>query len=99
MAVNGKSGLALLLIAMGVVIALNKLGLHLHLMGLLAPLALIGFGYLGIRNGKKIGWVLFGLGGLILAVKLSGLIGILIAIAMISYGVSILKQQSHSYHG
>ncbi|MCD1259928.1 hypothetical protein B5M42_013915 [Paenibacillus athensensis] len=100
MAVNGKSGLALLLIAMGVVIGLNQLGLHLHVMGILVPLALIGFGYLGIRNGRKIGWVLFGFGGLILAIKLSGLIGILIAVAMIAYGVSILKQQrSHTYHG
>ncbi|UUZ90345.1 hypothetical protein LJK87_30980 [Paenibacillus sp. P25] len=79
-------------------ILLNKLtGLHHfghYIMGFLFPLAMIGLGYVGIKNGKSaIGWILILLGGLILIGKLSGVIAILIAIGLIVYGFSLFRKR------
>lgn len=96
MKLTRNSGLALLLIFFGSLIILNKIGVHTgHLMGWLFPVAMVGLGYLGIKNGRTaIGWILMGLGGIILLGKLSGFFAILIAIGLIVYGISMLRGKS-----
>jgi lia operon protein LiaI len=96
MSMNRTSGLALLFIVLGGLVLLNKMGLHFHVMGYLVPLAIAGLGYMGIRNGKKIGWFFAILGIVILAAKLSWLISILFAVLLIAFGVSMLKKRSNS---
>jgi hypothetical protein len=91
MAFTKKSGLALLLILLGSVVLFNKLGMHIHLMGFIIPLAIAGLGVVGIQNGKKIGWVFTILGIVILVTKLSWLIAIFFGVALIGYGLSMLK--------
>ncbi|WP_240344344.1 hypothetical protein [Paenibacillus sp. SYP-B3998] len=93
---NGKKGLALLLIALGFIICVNKIGFHMHLMGVLFPLAMVGLGYVGIKNGKKIGWLIAGVGALILLGNLSGLFAVAFAGALIAYGVHLLRQRTDS---
>jgi len=100
MKMNGKKGFALLLIGLGALILLNKAGfLFGHfigsLFGYLFPIAMIFLGYLGIRNGNKlIGWIIAVIGAIMLLGKMSGLIGLLIAIGFIVYGVSILTKRA-----
>lgn len=100
MKMNRHTGLAFLLIFFGAMILLNKLGLHPghlfgHIAGWLFPVAMVGLGYLGLRNGRStIGWVLIVIGGVILLGKLSGLIGIAIAIGLIVFGISMLRNKS-----
>lgn len=98
MRLNGNKGLALFLIAMGALIILDKIGFGLgHLMGYLVPAAIIVLGYIGIKNGSKFfGWVFFILGLLILLGKFSGIIGFIIAIGLIFYGVSLFKKRTSS---
>ncbi|NOU93883.1 hypothetical protein GC093_11690 [Paenibacillus sp. LMG 31456] len=99
MKMNRHIGLALLLILLGALILLNKFGVHTgHLMGYLFPVAMIGLGWLGLKNGKSfIGFILIAIGGLTLMVKLSGLIAIVLAIGLIIYGFSLLKKKSNVY--
>lgn len=96
MSLNRNSGFAMFLIACGALILLDKLGLGFgHLMGWLIPLAMVGLGYYGIKNGKTFfGWVVIVLGAIILLGKFSSLIGILVAIGLIGFGVSRLKNSS-----
>ncbi|MCU6790697.1 MULTISPECIES: hypothetical protein [Paenibacillus] len=99
MRLNRNSGLALALIAFGVMILLSKMGLHMgHIMSYLFPVALIGLGYLGLRNDRTIiGLILIAIGSLVLIVKLSGVIAIIVAIGLIVYGISSLKRKSRAY--
>ncbi|MDF2959987.1 MAG: hypothetical protein K0S39_1722 [Paenibacillus sp.] len=99
MKMNRHSGLALLLILLGALILLNKFGVHTgHVVGYLFPVAMMGLGWLGLKNGKTfIGFALLAIGGLILMVKLSGLIAIAVAIGLIIYGFSLLKKKSSVY--
>lgn len=92
------SGLAILLIAFGALIILNKFGIHLlgPIMSYLIPIAMVGLGYIGIKNGSKFGWIIAGLGAIILLGKLSGWIMIALAIGLIAYGVSMLKSNRHA---
>ncbi|WJH37170.1 hypothetical protein N6H14_16850 [Paenibacillus sp. CC-CFT747] len=97
MKLNGKSGFALVLIVCGALILFDKFAWGLgHLMGLIIPVAMLVFGYIGLKNGKKIiGLALMILGGIILFGKLSGLIGLLIGIGMIAYGISVLRSRAY----
>ncbi|WP_058302460.1 LiaF transmembrane domain-containing protein [Gorillibacterium timonense] len=99
MKLQSKNTFALILIACGALILFGKLGPVLGwFMGLLVPIALIGFGYLGIRNGKKlIGGFLVFLGAIILIGKLTPLIGWIVAILLIAYGISVLTKKNSSY--
>jgi lia operon protein LiaI len=96
MKLNRHSGMALLLIFFGSLILLTKIGHHPgQIMGWVLPIAMLGLGWLGVNNGrKKIGLVLMGIGGLILLVKMSGLFAVLIAIGLILYGISMLRNRS-----
>jgi lia operon protein LiaI len=100
MRLNRNSGLAFLLIAVGSLILLNKMGVHTgHLMSYLFPVAMIGLGWIGIKNNRTfIGLILIGIGSLVLIVKLSGVIAVLIAIGLIACGISSLKRKSRSYN-
>lgn len=99
MRMNGKTGFALLLIAFGVLLLLNKFAGGLGwLMGYLIPVAIVGIGYVGIRSGSKFfGWVVFIVGLIMLLGKFSGLIGILVAVGLIAYGVSLLKRDRRAF--
>lgn len=99
MKLNGKSGWALFLIGCGVLILLGKLGLHFgYLMSFLFPIALVGLGYIGIKNGSKFfGWVIFVIGLIALLGKFSGLFAFLFAAGLIYFGVSMLKKKPSAY--
>lgn len=99
MIMNGKTGFAFVLIALGALLLLGKVGFGVGwLMGYIVPLAMMGLGYVGIRNGSKFfGWVIFIIGLIALFSKFAGLIGFLIAAGLIIYGVSLLKQNKKVY--
>jgi len=99
MRMNGKTGFAILLIAFGALLLLDKIGFGLGwLMSYLIPLALVGIGYVGIKNGSKFfGWVIFIIGLIALFGKFAGLIGFLIAAGFIVYGISLLKKEKKAY--
>jgi hypothetical protein len=92
-----NAGFAVLLIAFGALILLNKFGLHLGpIMSYIVPIAMVGLGYLGIKNGSKFGWIIAGLGAIILLGKLAGWLAIFLAVGLIIYGVSMLKKRPHA---
>jgi lia operon protein LiaI len=95
MELNRKSGFAIFLIGCGALMVLDRIGFGLgHLFSLIIPLAMLIFGYIGFQGGKKLfGGVLMFFGAIILFGKLSGLIGLVIAIALIAYGISMLKKK------
>lgn len=99
MRMNGKTGFALLLIAFGILLLLHKLGIGLGwLMGIIIPLAMVGIGYIGIRSGNRLmGWVILFIGLIALIGKFSGLIGFLVAIGFILYGLSLLKGERKAF--
>lgn len=94
MKTKGSTGFAILLIACGALIVLGKLGMGSGaLMGYLIPAAMAAFGWYSVKRGSKfVGWAFLILGVLILLSKLTWLIGLIIALAMIGYGVTMLKR-------
>lgn len=96
MKMNGNTGFAVLLIACGALIMLGKFGFGFgHLMGFLIPLAMVALGWYSVKRGSRfVGWGLLILGLVILLGKMSGLIGLLIAIGMIAYGITMLKKNN-----
>lgn len=95
MKLNGKNGWALLLIFCGALILLNFLGPGIgFLLSLLFPLALIGLGVLGIKNGKSvIGWILVVIGLLSLLSRMSGWFGLLTAVVLIIVGLYVFRSK------
>ncbi|MDF2723772.1 MAG: hypothetical protein K0Q59_3447 [Paenibacillus sp.] len=95
MKLNGKSGLAIVLIACGLLIIISKLGFGLgHLIGYLFPIVLLGLGYYGIRNGRTFfGWLFLIIGLLGFISKFTWIIAILFAAGCIYYGITILKKK------
>lgn len=96
---NQKSGLAIALIVVG---ALMLMGVFAPLFGklisLLFPLILIGLGYYGIKRGKKLtGWVILVVGLLILISRLAWLIGPVLGILLLVFGIMMLKGRRRSY--
>lgn len=96
---NGGSGFAILLIGCGAIILLGSLGFGLgHLMGYIIPLAMVLLGWVGVQRGSKFfGWLLMVVGAIILLGKFSGLIGLIVAVGMIGYGVSMLRKRRTPY--
>jgi hypothetical protein len=87
-------GFPLILIVLGVWFILNIFGVHLSpLMGYIVPIAMIGLGYLGIRNRSKFGWIFAVLGAMILLGKLAGWLIIILAIGLIVYGLTMLTKR------
>jgi lia operon protein LiaI len=94
-----RNGLATVLIIIGGLILLGVLGPLLGgLLGLVFPVILIVLGYYGIRRGKLlIGWIVLAIGILSLIAKLSWLIGPILGIALLVFGISLFKNQRRSY--
>ncbi|MNP84352.1 hypothetical protein D3C76_1836230 [compost metagenome] len=56
---------------------------------------LVALGYYGIKSGRKIiGWVVLFIGVMALISKLSWIIGPLLGIALVVWGISVLKGRS-----
>jgi len=92
---RGNKGLAIVLIALGAIILLGKMGFLIGtIIGLLIPIAMVVVGAMAIKRGSGvIGWILVVLGAIGLLGKLSGIIGLLIAIAFIGFGISMLTKR------
>lgn len=93
------NGLAVVLIAIGALMLLGVFGpLVGRLLGLVFPIILIALGYYGVRRGKVlIGWIILMIGVLSLIAKLSWIIGPLLGIALLLFGISLLKKKRNSY--
>jgi len=88
------NGMAVLLITLGVVLILAKLGVFQFLLGLLIPILIIGLGVMAWLNGRKIiGSVIVLIGALMLIGKLAPLLVWIAAIALIAYGISMLRRK------
>jgi predicted membrane protein len=102
MRMDRNKGLAILLIVVGALILLNLIpafGYLVHeIIGYLIPIAMIVLGYYGVRSGNTvIGWIIMILGLLILMGKLSWLIGPLLAIGLIIFGIALLRGRGRRY--
>jgi lia operon protein LiaI len=93
---NGKNALGALLVLVGGIAVLKFIGVNFGaIFGFLLPFILIGFGILGWSNNKKwIGGILIALGGMMLLGKLGGVLVLLLAIALIVFGVSLFKKDN-----
>lgn len=85
--------LAIVLIVLGGFLLLSKMGFLLGgLLGYLLPFALIALGYYGVKAGNKFfGWLFIIIGAFSLIGKFSWLFGIIIAVGLIIWGVSLLS--------
>ena len=92
------NGLAIILIVLGAVMLLGlALPLIYGIFRLLFPVLLVVLGYYGIKSGRKlIGWVLMFIGIMTLISKLSWIIGPLLGVALIIWGMSTLKGRRNS---
>ncbi|NDI37213.1 LiaF transmembrane domain-containing protein [Chengkuizengella sediminis] len=92
---NKKNLLALFLILFGGLLLFDKLGLNFghNIFSFLIPFVVMGIGYLGIKNGKFIGWPLLIIGAFMVLGKFAGLFGIILAIGLILFGVHLLKKE------
>jgi hypothetical protein len=90
------NGLALILIGFGGIIILGKLGIGLgFFMGLIIPILVILLGVMAWRNGSKtLGGIIGIIGGIMLLGQLSHLFIWAAAIALIVFGVSMLRRNS-----
>lgn len=97
---NKSNGLAIALIVIGAVMLLGVLPHLIHgIFGILFPVLLVVLGYYGIKSGRKIiGWVVLFIGIMSLISKLSWIIGPLLGVALVVWGISVLKgKQSRTY--
>lgn len=95
---NKPIALALLIMLIGGALLLGKIGVHPGswiglLFSWLLPLALIGVGYIVLKRGSLIGWLIGAFGVIALIAKLGSLMMIIIAVALILYGGSLLFQR------
>ncbi|OMF22451.1 hypothetical protein [Paenibacillus sp. FSL H8-0259] len=94
------NGLAIVLIAIGAVMLLGILPHLIHgIFGILFPVLLVVLGYYGIKSGSKIiGWVVMFIGIMSLLSKLSWIIGPLLGVALVVWGISVLRgKRSRTY--
>ncbi|AIQ32294.1 MULTISPECIES: LiaF transmembrane domain-containing protein [Paenibacillus] len=94
------NGLAIVLIAIGAVMLLGILPHLIHgIFGILFPVLLVVLGYYGIKSGRKIiGWVVMFIGIMSLLSKLSWIIGPLLGVALVVWGISVLRgKRSRTY--
>ncbi|CAM4489663.1 LiaF transmembrane domain-containing protein [Paenibacillus tarimensis] len=96
---NSKTAIGAVLVFCGGWMVLNMLGITLGpIFGYIFPFILIGLGIVGMKNDKKIvGAVLLTIGLISLLAKLSGLIMLVIAIALIVGGVSLFKSKNRAF--
>lgn len=93
MRMNKGNGWAIVLIAIGALMLFGKLTPLLgHLMGYLIPILMIALGYYGVKRGNvTLGWIVLIIGILSLIGKLSWLVGPIIAVGLIIFGISMLS--------
>ena len=90
---NRNTAVAASLIAIGVLLLLNWLGIDVF--GWIVPLALIGLGWYGITVGKRtIGWIVLIIGLIGILGKVWAIAAIVVPIALIWIGWSLLKQRN-----
>jgi len=90
---NRTTAVAAALIAIGVLLLLHWLGIDVF--GWIVPLALIGLGWYGITVGKRtIGWIVLIVGLLGILGKLWAIAAVLVPIALIWIGWSLLRQRN-----
>ncbi|MNP49602.1 hypothetical protein D3C76_1437970 [compost metagenome] len=96
---NRRNGLAAVLIIIGGLMLLGVFGPVLgRLLGLVFPIILVALGYYGIRRGKVlIGWIVLAIGILSLLAKLSWIIGPILGIALLVFGISLLRNKRRTY--
>ncbi|ACX67722.1 hypothetical protein V4V36_31620 [Paenibacillus lautus] len=97
---NSKgNGMSILLIGLGILVLLGVFGPLLGwLFSLLIPILMVALGYYGIRRGNTLmGWIILGIGIIWLMGKLSWLIGPILGVILIIYGVSRLKNGRPRY--
>ncbi|WP_438349139.1 LiaF transmembrane domain-containing protein [Paenibacillus sp. FA6] len=94
-----RNGLAAVLIIIGALMLLGVFGPLLgRLLGLVFPIILIALGYYGVRSGKVlIGWIILAIGILSLIAKLSWLIGPILGIVVLVFGISLLRNKRRTY--
>lgn len=94
---NGKTALGVILVALGVLVVLRIFGITFGpIFGFLFPIILIGLGYVGLKNGKNwIGIIMIAVGAIMLLVKLSGVFFLILAIAAILVGISMIRGRSN----
>lgn len=102
MRLEKKNGFAILVIVLGFIFLFNGFGMITaglsKLMGYIIPAIVMILGYYGMKSGKTfIGGTLFVIGFVILLGKLSWLIGVLFAVALIVLGFSMLKSKPKYY--
>lgn len=89
------NGLAIVLIAIGALLILVKTGILGWMFSLLIPLLVIGLGVMAWRNGSRfLGGILGVIGAIMLLGRLSHLFVWIAAIALIVYGVSMIRSRS-----
>lgn len=97
---NKGNGLAVILIAIGAIMLLGMALPLIHgIFRLLFPVILVVLGYYGIKSGRKlIGWIVMFIGVMSLIDKLSWLIGPLLGLALVVWGISVLKGKRGSHY-
>lgn len=92
------NGLAIVVIVLGAIMLMGVALPLIHgIFRLLFPVLLIALGYYGIKSGRKlIGWVVLFIGVMSLIAKLSWVIGPLLGLALIIWGISVLKGKGRS---
>ncbi|KAA9008671.1 hypothetical protein F4V43_00650 [Paenibacillus spiritus] len=90
---NRGNGFAVVLIAIGAILLLGALGPLIHgLFRLVFPILLVLIGYYAVNRGHKlIGFAVMFVGILSLINKLAWLIGPLLGIALLVWGISVLR--------
>ena len=94
------NGLAIALIVIGAIMLMGILPHLIHgIFGILFPVLLVVLGYYGIKSGRKIiGWVVLFIGVMALISKLAWIIGPLLGIALVVWGISVLRgKQNRTY--
>jgi hypothetical protein len=95
---NKGNGWAIVLIVLGALMLFGKLTPLLgHLMGYLIPVLMVALGYYGIKRGNvTLGWIVLIIGIVSLMGKLAWMIGPIIAIGLIIFGISMLSNNRNS---
>ncbi|KAA8784959.1 lia operon protein LiaI [Paenibacillus sp. 4624] len=98
MRMNKGNGWAIVLIVLGALMLFGKLTPLLgHLMGYLIPVLMVALGYYGIKRGNvTLGWIVLIIGIVSLMGKLAWMIGPIIAIGLIIFGISMLSNNRNS---
>ncbi|BCG60978.1 LiaF transmembrane domain-containing protein [Paenibacillus sp. URB8-2] len=97
---NRGNGLAFILIAIGAIMLLGMALPLIHgIFRLLFPVLLVVLGYYGIKSGRKvIGWIVMFIGIMSLISKLAWLIGPLLGVALVVWGISVLKGKRSNHY-